>query len=36
MWATRDRPEAREPILRGNALRLLASQEPRRRAFLAS
>ena len=36
LWATRDRPRDREPILRGNALRLLASVEPRRREFLAS
>jgi predicted TIM-barrel fold metal-dependent hydrolase len=36
LWATRDRPEAREPILRGNALRLFASLDARRQAFLTS
>ncbi len=36
LWATRDRADAREPILRGNALRLFASVEARREAFLKS
>ena len=36
LWATRQRPEAREPVLRGNVLRLFDAVEERRRAFLGA